>query len=78
MELVLLLEELPLRLLSVMARVEACRSGRVLTGPAGMAYDMTYARSRDEDREAVIRFVFSEQRRIIRQRKSGGEDEDER
>jgi hypothetical protein len=70
MELVLLLEEFPLRLLSVMVRVEACRTAGVLAGaPDGRAYDMSYTHMREEDRETVIRFIFSEQRRLIRQRK---------
>ena len=73
LELLLLLEELPLRLVSVRARVESLLPDRVLTGQDSAAYDITYTCMREEDREAVIRFVFSEQRRIIRQQKSGEE-----
>lgn len=75
MELLLLLEEMPVRLLSVMTRVEAARPGEAVTGPDSKAYDMAYVHMREEDREAVVRFVFSEQRKMIRQRK--GEDKEE-
>ena len=73
MELLLLFEEMPLRLLSVMGHVEALRPGKAATGPANKAYDMTYTCMCEEDREGIIRFVFSEQRRMIRQQKSGEE-----
>ena len=71
LELIMTLEEFPLRLLSVTAHVEeilpvACRSG-----PSGNVYAITYACMRDEDREAVIRYVFSQHRKLIRQQKSG-------
>ena len=71
MELLLLLEELPLRLLSVIAHVESPLPDAPLTGAPNKAYAMTYTCMQEEDREAIIRFVFSENRKIIRQRKIG-------
>ena len=73
MELLMLLEEYPLRLLSVKAHVEGPHPGNTLTGPSNKAYDMGYTCVREEDREAIIRFVFSENRKLIRQQKSGEE-----
>ena len=71
MELLLLLEELPLRLLSVIAHVEALQPGDALTGAPNKAYAMTYTCMGEEDREAIIRFVFSENRKLIRQQRIG-------
>ncbi len=73
MELLLLLEELPLRLLSVMAQVEGPHQSKALTGSPNKAYAMTYTCMREEDREAIIRFVFSENRKLIRQQKNSEE-----
>ena len=73
MELLMMLEELPLRLLSVMARVEDSHPGPVLTGPPNKAYAMAYTCMQEADREAVIRFVFSENRKRIRQQKNNEE-----
>ena len=73
MELLMFLEEYPLRLLSVKAHVRGLHSGKVLTGPSNKAYDMGYVCMGEEDREAVIRFVFSENRKLIRQQKNGEE-----
>ncbi|MDR2489506.1 MAG: hypothetical protein LBD42_08460 [Desulfovibrio sp.] len=74
MELLLSLEEIPLRLLSVIARVDDVRPDAPITGESNKAYIMTYGGMEDENREKLIRFVFSEQRKRIRQRKSSGDD----
>ncbi|MDR2075354.1 MAG: hypothetical protein LBP61_00240 [Desulfovibrio sp.] len=63
LELALLLEEFPLRLVVVAARVE---------GPAreeAAAFCLAYACGREEDREILIRRIFQEERRLLRLRK---------
>ena len=70
-ELLLLMEDLSVGLLSVIAHVEKELSIELLTGESSKAYAMTYTCMQEEDREAIIRFVFSENRKIIRQQKIG-------
>lgn len=69
LELLLLLDEFPLRIVSVIARVEEKREARALTGPPAGVYALRFIRVDAEDREAVIRFVFSEDRKRIRLQK---------
>lgn len=68
-EALIMLEEYPLRIISALCRVE--RSGRaaLLPGMHDYACDLRYTTIAEEDRDAVIRFVFSEERKRIRQRK---------
>lgn len=68
-ELLILLEEYPMRIVSTLSRVEGSRAAGVLPDMHGHACDMTYAAIAEEDRDAVIRFVFSEERKRIRQSK---------
>lgn len=70
LELLLLLEDYPMRIVPVVARVEAKETGRALTGAGASAYAVTFAAVEEEDRELIIRFVFSEERKRIRQQKS--------
>jgi hypothetical protein len=72
MELLLSLEEFPLRLLSVIARVEGV--SHCADGSPGGVYSMSYDCGGEENRESLIRFVFSEQRRHIRRSRSGDDD----
>lgn len=69
LELLLLMDEFPMRIVSVIARVEERRETRALTGPPAGVYALRFAAVDEEDREAVIRFVFSEDRKRIRQQK---------
>jgi hypothetical protein len=70
LELLLLLEEFPLRVVPVLAEVKERRATPALTGAS--AYSLTYLSVEEEDREAIIRHVFSEERKRIRQRKEDG------
>ena len=73
MELLLLMEELSVGLLSVIAHVEEELPGKALSGTSSKAYAMTYTCMNEADREAIIRFVFSENRKLIRQQKNSEE-----
>ncbi|MCL1939589.1 MAG: hypothetical protein FWG04_02880 [Desulfovibrionaceae bacterium] len=68
-ELLLRLEEYPIRMVSTLSRVERPRPVAILPDMHSHAYDVTYTSIAEEDREAVIRFVFSEERKRIRQSK---------
>lgn len=72
LELLLLMDEFPMRIVSVIARVEERRETRALTGPPAGVYALRFAVMDEEDRDAVIRFVFSEDRKRIRQQKGDG------
>ncbi len=67
-ELLIFLEEFPLRVCSVIARVDE-PFPTVLTGGGNKAFVLRFIRLQEEDREAVIRFVFREERKRIRARK---------
>ncbi len=69
MELVLMLDELPLQICSVLARVDSARKGKAVTGAPNAAWNISFACVQEEDREAIIRFVFREERKRIRQQK---------
>lgn len=71
-ELVLLLEEYPLRMVSVLAEVTEERQAAPLTGADNRVYAMRYAAVDVESREEIIRFVFSEDRKRIRRQKGEG------
>lgn len=77
MELLLLLEELPLRIVPVMATVDAVRQGTSPNGGPMHVYTLSYSCEQEDDREAIIRFVFSETRKRIRQQKSSEEGKEE-
>lgn len=70
MELLLLLEEYPTRTVSVLARIDSVLERRALTGPPNKAYAVQYASIEQEEREHIIRYVFSEERKRIRQQKN--------
>ncbi len=69
MELLLMLEEFPPRVCSVIARVEEKGEGKAVTGSPNSPWKLSFARVQEEDREAVIRFVFREERKLIRLQK---------
>jgi hypothetical protein len=65
LELALLLEEFPPRMIVVSATVE----GPCGTADAPAAFLLAHACSREEDHESIIRFIFQEERRLLRLRK---------
>jgi c-di-GMP-binding flagellar brake protein YcgR len=71
-ELLIKLEEYPIRIVSTLSRVERPRPVVILPDVHSYAYDVSYTSITEEDREAVIRFVFSEERKRIRQSKGEG------
>ena len=68
MELLIFLEEFPLRVCSVMARVEKTVT-KTVTGGDKKAFELRFVHLQEEDREAIIRFVFREERKRIRAQK---------
>ena len=70
-ELLIQLEEYPIRIVSTLSRVERSRPVAVLPEMHSRAYDITYVCIGEEDRDALIRFVFREERKRIRQSKEG-------
>lgn len=71
MELLIFLEEFPLRVCSVIAAVDEALP-RAVTGGANKAFSLRFTRLQEEDRDAVIRFVFREDRKRIRAQKGEG------
>lgn len=69
MELVLLSDDYYSRNMSVMAEVTSVRQEEARLLPGGLAYDLTYIGLSEEDEDAIIRFIFSEERKRIRQQK---------
>jgi hypothetical protein len=65
LELALMRDHAPLA--SGIARVDGARQRSVDGGSAPGAYDVSFVRLRADDREAIIRCIFQENRRIIRQ-----------
>jgi len=70
-ELLIQLEEYPIRILSTLSRVDRPRPVAALPAMHSRAYDITYVSIGEEDRDALIRFVFREERKRIRQSKEG-------
>ena len=70
MELLLVLEEIPLRMVSLVARVDAALTGPIVTGPPNRAFRVGFASVTEEDRDHIIHYVFQEDRRRIRMQKS--------
>ena len=70
MELVLLLEEYPLRAASCIAKVDRLLPGAPVTGRGSSVFALSYTCLRETDREIIIRHVFQEERRRIRQIKN--------
>lgn len=64
LEFALVLNQYPLRLAAAVGRLDApaMREGRV-------AYPVTFTRLREADREAIVHFVFNEERQRIRETK---------
>ena len=72
MELLLILDDLPLRMVSLIACVEKILPGPVAAEAQGAAYGISFVSLDAEDREAVIQYVFQEDRRRIRIAKEQG------
>ncbi len=70
LELVLLLEEFPLRAASCVAKVERKLPEPPTTGRDRTPFALSYVCLRESDKETIIRHVFQEERRRIRQIKS--------
>jgi hypothetical protein len=68
-ELLIQLEEYPIRIVSTISCVERPRPVTVLPDTHTHAYDIAYISIEEEDRDALIRFVFREERKRIRQSK---------
>ncbi|MDR0339748.1 MAG: hypothetical protein LBH65_05665 [Desulfovibrio sp.] len=66
LEILLLLEEYPMRVVSAMSRVESLADRPALTGQGRKAYAASFGAIEEDDREHLIRFLFSEQRKRIR------------
>lgn len=77
LELLLLLDEFPMRIVSLVARVEERRQAMARTVSSAGVYALRFVRVDEADRETIIRFVFSEDRKRIRQRKSDPDAPDE-
>ncbi len=69
MELLLLLEEYPQRIISVMGTVLGHRDDAPRVESGARVYSVRYECLYEEDRELIIQFVFREERKRIRQRK---------
>lgn len=70
LEVVLFLEEIPTSLAAGIARVDSKLTRKAQTDKDFSVYTLSFVSIRDEDKEAVIRHVFQEERKIIRQQKS--------
>ncbi|MDL2207179.1 PilZ domain-containing protein [Desulfovibrio sp. OttesenSCG-928-M16] len=70
-EVLLLLEEYPVRAVSTLAVVTGSESG-ARTGPPNTAYQLSFVDLEKDDREHIIRFVFSEERKRIRKARDEG------
>ncbi|EFI34632.1 type IV pilus assembly PilZ [Desulfonatronospira thiodismutans ASO3-1] len=68
MEMVLLLSQVPLRIVGMVGRIHRCE--KVQGVPV---WAVQYASIRDVDREKIVQFVFQEQREHIRGRKNENE-----
>ena len=66
MELLLILDDLPLRMVSLVACVEKVLPAAAEAEGRGAAYGIGFVSVDAEDREAVIQYVFQEDRRRIR------------
>ena len=73
MELLLILEELPMRMVSVIAAVQDAPDIPVISGPRNIPYRAVFAALDEEDRENIIQYVFQEDRRRIRTQKNEAE-----
>ena len=69
LEFLVMLEEYPLRIVSVLAQVEHKTPAIILPGIHSHSYSLNFIKIEEDDREAVIRFVFSEERKRIRQQR---------
>lgn len=70
LELVMLLEEYPMNTASCIVGVEKRLPEAPVTGRNNGVFAMSYSRLREADKESIIRYVFQEERRRIRQIKS--------
>lgn len=69
LELLLLLEEYPMRVVSVLAAFAEARGQAPRVGRDNGVYDISFLRLEEEDREHIIRFVFGVERKRIRRDK---------
>ncbi len=69
LEVILFLEEFPLRLASGMASVDAILKADPQSGPDKSVYALSFVNIGEDERDNVIRFVFREERKMIRRKK---------
>jgi hypothetical protein len=72
MEVLLMPEGYPRRLISVLAKVMADMPNKPRSDPARKVYALAYQCFSEEDREAIIAFLFQEDRKRIRNSKKDG------
>lgn len=58
-----------MRIVSVPVSVRGGSAEAALCGPPARAYDVDFTRLEEDEREQIIRFVFSEERKRIRREK---------
>lgn len=66
LEVLLLLDTGPLNIISLLAAARRVRGARALSGAPNRVYDLEFLTLEQDDREQIIRFVFSEERKRIR------------
>lgn len=71
-EILVMLEEYPLRIVSILAEVAQKESACALPCMHAWSYALRFLSISEDDREAVIRFVFGEERKRIRRQKGSG------
>jgi hypothetical protein len=71
LDILLLLEEYPLRTVCLQATVLARGAGAPLPRPG--IFSLAYDCAGEEDRETIIRFLFQQERRLLRRRKQAEE-----
>lgn len=69
LEMLLMLEEFPLRVVSILGKVVAVDEASALPCMHSSAYAFDFISLAEDDREAIIRYMFSEERKRIRQQK---------
>ncbi|MDL2266587.1 hypothetical protein LJC46_01180 [Desulfovibrio sp. OttesenSCG-928-G15] len=69
LEILLMLEEFPLRIVSILGKIATMEEASALPCMHSTAYVFDFLSLAEDDREAIIRYMFSEERKRIRQQK---------
>ncbi len=67
LEIVIVLEEYPIKIASCIAQIQTIDKTPPVNDPRNSVYSAIYSTLRTDDREAIIRCIFQENRRIIRE-----------